>query len=59
MAMAPAAAAAVFQTGPLAWDGVISFWLRGGALVAFVGVMFFVLRAALRRQAVEEGVAAP
>lgn len=59
VAMAPAAAAAVFRTGPLAWDGVISFWLRGGALVAFVGVMFFVLRAALRRQAVEEGVAAP
>ncbi|OAN38673.1 hypothetical protein [Mycolicibacterium iranicum] len=59
LAMAPAAAAAVFRTGPLAWDGVISFWLRGGALVAFVGVMFFVLRAALRRQAVEEGVAAP
>lgn len=59
LAMAPAAAAAVFRTGPLAWDGLISFWLRGGALVVFVAVMFFVLRAALRRQAVEEGVSAP
>lgn len=59
LAMAPAAAAAVFRTGPLAWDGLISFWLRGGALVVFVAVMFFVLRAALRRQAIEEGVSAP
>jgi hypothetical protein len=59
LAMAPAAAAAVFRTGPLAWDGMISFWLRGCALVVFVAVMFFVLRATLRRQAVEEGVAAP
>lgn len=57
LAMAPAAAAAVFRTGPLAWDGVISFWLRGAAFVAFVAVMFFVLRSALRRQAVEDGVA--
>ncbi|MDA2893762.1 hypothetical protein PDG61_22810 [Mycolicibacterium sp. BiH015] len=59
LAMAPAAAAAVFKTGPLAWDGLISFWLRGGALVVFVAVMFFVLRATLRRQAVKEGVSTP
>ena len=59
LATAPAAAAAVFRTGPLAWDGLISFWLRGGALVVFIAVMFFVLRATLRRQAVEEGVSAP
>lgn len=57
LAMAPAAAAAVFRTGPLAWDGAISFWLRGGAFAAFIVVMFFVLRAALHRQAVEDGVA--
>ncbi len=57
LAMAPAAAAAVVRTGPLAWNGAISFWLRGGALVVFVAVMFFVLRAALQKQAIEEGVA--
>ena len=56
LAMAPAAAAAVFRTGPLAWDGAISFWLRGGAFVVFVVVMFFVLRSTLHRQAVEEGI---
>ncbi|CAA0130845.1 Uncharacterised protein [Mycolicibacterium vanbaalenii] len=57
LAMAPAAAAAVFQTGPLAWNGAISFWLRAGAFTLFVVVMFFVLRSAVHRQAVEEGVA--
>ena len=56
--MAPAAAAAVFQTGPLAWDGVWSFWVRNGAYVVFVVVMFFVLRKAVYRQAVDDGVVA-
>ncbi|PQM44588.1 hypothetical protein C1Y40_05248 [Mycobacterium talmoniae] len=45
-------------SGPLAWNGAVSFWLRNGALVLFVAVMFFVVRDALRRQAVREGVAA-
>jgi len=53
-AIAPAACAGVVTTGPLAWDGVVSFWLRNIAYTAFVLVMFFVLRAALRRQAAEE-----
>jgi hypothetical protein len=57
IAIAPAALAGAFRTGPLAWDGIISFWLRNGAYAAFVVVMFFVLRAALHRQAVEEGIA--
>lgn len=57
LAMAPAAAAAVFRTGPLAWDGAISFWLRVVAFALFVVVMFFVLRTTLHRQAIEEGVA--
>lgn len=57
-AMVPAACAAVVQTGPLAWDGIVSFWVRNGAFVVFVVVMFFVLRTALRRQAVDERVVA-
>lgn len=56
VAITPAAGAAVWQTGPLAWDGLLSFWLRNGAFAAFVVVMFFVLRRAVLRQAVEEGV---
>ncbi|MCX4098087.1 hypothetical protein [Nocardia sp. alder85J] len=56
--MAPAAGAAVFRTGPLAWNGFISFWLRNGAFALFCVVMFVVLRGALRRQAEAEGVPA-
>jgi hypothetical protein len=58
LAIAPAAMASIVKTGPLAWDGLLSFWLRNGAYVAFLIVMFFVARGALQRQAVEEGVAA-
>lgn len=57
-AMVPAAGAAVFDTGPLAWDGFLSFWARNGAFAVFVVVMFFVLRTAIRRQALVEGVVA-
>lgn len=56
VAMIPAAGAAVFHTGPLAWDGILSFWLRNGAFAVFVIVMFFVLRNAVLRQARAEGV---
>jgi hypothetical protein len=57
LAIAPAVGAAIFRTGPLAWDGLISFWLRNGATALFVVVMFFVLRRVLQREAQEEGVA--
>lgn len=56
--MIPAAGAAVFHSGPLAWDGFLSFWMRNGAFAVFVVVMFFVLRRAVIRQAVAEGVVA-
>lgn len=56
-AMAPAVGAAVVTSGPLAWDGAVSFWLRNGAFALFVAVMFVVLRSTLHRQAVAEGVA--
>jgi hypothetical protein len=53
LAMTPAACAAIVRTGPLAWNGIVSFWLRIGAYGLFIVVMFFVLRAAIRRQALE------
>jgi membrane protein implicated in regulation of membrane protease activity len=56
--MAPAVGAAVVQTGPLAWNGLVSFWVRNGAFAVFVVVMFFVLRRTLARQARQEGVTA-
>ncbi|MFD1811039.1 hypothetical protein [Rhodococcus gannanensis] len=54
--MVPAAGASVFQNGPLAWDGFLSFWVRNCAFAVFLVVMFFVLRRALLRQAADEGV---
>ena len=38
-------------------DGAVSFWLPNGAFATFIVVMFFVVRAAIHRQALEEGVA--
>ena len=54
VAVAPSAFAAVFHTGPLAWNGAVSFWLRVCAYVLYVAVMFFVVREAVRRQHQEE-----
>lgn len=56
--MAPGAFALMFRSGPLAWDGILSFWVRNGAYVLYVVVMFFVVRAAIERQACAEGAAA-
>lgn len=55
-AMTPAVCAVVFKTGPLAWDGIVSFWLRIGTFAVYLAVMFFVVRAAVSRQAAEEAV---
>ena len=58
LAIVPAAGAAVFRTGPLAWNGAVSFWLRNGAYGAFLVVMFFMLRRAIERERLEEVAAA-
>jgi hypothetical protein len=42
-AIAPAAFVAVSLTGPLAWDGVLSFWVRNGAVGLWLVVMTVVL----------------
>ncbi len=57
LAMVPSACAAICTDGPLAWDGAVSFWLRNSAFAAFLVVMFCVVRAAIHRQAIEEGLA--
>lgn len=53
-AMTPAVFSVVFRSGPLAWDGAISFWLRLGAFSLNIAVMFVVVWRALRRQAAED-----
>lgn len=59
LAMLPAACAAAVTTGPLAWNGAISFWLRIAAYSLFVMVMFSVLRGAIAREEAEESRRAP
>ena len=54
LAMAPGAFAMIFTRGPLAWDGFLAFWVRVGAYCLYVTVMFFVVRSAIDRQAIEE-----
>lgn len=54
IAIAPAVGAAVFKSGPLAWNGLISFWIRLGAFFVNTFVMFFVLRRAIKQEAAEE-----
>jgi hypothetical protein len=50
VALAPAAFVAVALTGPIAWDGVLSFWVRNGAIALWLAVMTFVLGRNLHRQ---------
>jgi hypothetical protein len=42
-----------FKTGPVAWNGVISFWLVLVVYCVWVLLMFFMLRRAIRNEAVE------
>jgi hypothetical protein len=52
--MVPGAFALVYKTGPFAWDGVLSFWLRIATYTLYIAVMFFVVRAAINRQSARE-----
>lgn len=54
--IAPSAFALMYKTGPLAWDGAISFWLRMATFAVYIAVMFFVVRRAIQTQ--EDGAAA-
>jgi hypothetical protein len=52
--MGPGAFAIVYQKGPLAWNGFLSFWVRLASYGAYIAVMFFVARSAIKEQALEE-----
>ncbi len=54
--MAPSAFALMYKTGPLAWDGAISFWLHLASYALYVAVMFFVARAAVQNQAMDHSL---
>jgi hypothetical protein len=57
-ALAPAAFTALASTGPLAWDGVLSFWLKNVAIAVWIVVMGLVLAQTIRHQRALERVAA-
>ena len=48
--LAPSAFSIVCKTGPLAWNGALSFTLRLGTFAVYIVVMFVVLRRAVDRQ---------
>ncbi|MBJ7328533.1 MAG: hypothetical protein JHC95_01480 [Solirubrobacteraceae bacterium] len=47
--IAPSAFAVSTQDGVLAWDGALSFWLRYGAFLVYLLVMFALVQSAIRR----------
>lgn len=47
--LAPCVFASIRETGPLAWDGLWSYWVRIGVFVAWIIVMFFAAKNALQR----------
>ena len=57
-ALVPAAFVGLALAGALAWDGLLSFWLRNAAIGVWIVVMGFELGRAIHRQRAEEGAAA-
>jgi hypothetical protein len=55
-ALAPASFAALELSGPLAWDGLISFWIKNGAIALWIIVMGVVLGRVIYRQRRETGI---
>ena len=54
----PGAFALLHKTGPLAWDGILSFDLRLATLTIYTAVMLFVLLRIVSRKVETEGVVA-
>ena len=52
--MLPAAFTGAAMTGPIAWDGLLTFWVRNLAVGVWIVVMALVLGQAIRRQRAEE-----
>jgi hypothetical protein len=53
LAVAPAAFAGLTTSGPFAWDGVVGFWVKNIAFIAWIVVMAQVLRPTLERESDE------
>ena len=57
VALAPAAFTALAFTGPFAWDGLLSFWVKNIAIAAWIIVMGVVLGQNIRQQRAQDQTA--
>jgi hypothetical protein len=57
-ALAPAAFTGLALGGPMAWDGLLPFWVKNTAIAIWIVVTAVVLGQAIRRQRVDDRVAA-
>lgn len=57
-AVLPATFSAVTSSGPIAWNGLASFWLKNGAVATWFAVMTVVMGTTLYAQRREQAVAA-
>jgi hypothetical protein len=58
VALMPAAFTALAFDGPIAWDGVLSFWLKNIAIAVWIAVMAIVLGQTIRQRRAQDRVAA-
>jgi hypothetical protein len=58
VALAPAAFAGLSMSGPIAWDGLLSFWVKNTAIAVWIVVMGVVLGQTIRRQRTADRVPA-
>jgi hypothetical protein len=54
----PAAFVGAAMTGPIAWDGLLTFWVRNITIGLWIVVMGVVLGQAIKRQRAEDEAAA-
>jgi hypothetical protein len=54
----PAAFVGAAMTGPIAWNGLLTFWVRSIAVGVWIVVMAVVLGQAIRRQRAEDAAVA-
>jgi hypothetical protein len=57
-ALAPAAFTGLALGGPMAWNGLLPFWVKNVSIAVWIVVMGVALGHAIRRQRIEEGAAA-
>jgi hydrogenase/urease accessory protein HupE len=57
-ALVPASFVGLALDGPLAWDGLLSFWIKNGAIALWIVVMGLVLGQAIYQRRREESIAA-